>query len=166
MNQISKNYARALYELGISKESVEAAKLICREEALMEALKSPVVSKKEKHKVIEKVFPKEMHNFMKLNSDYSSVKLLDEIFLAYDAIILNENSKLKAELICVEPPAKEQEEKMKQFICKESNVENVEFEIKIDKEIIGGFILITYDKEYDYSIKGRIDKLATHLKNI
>lgn len=166
MNQISKNYAIALYELGISRESVEEAKLICREKALMEALKSPVVSKKEKHAVIEKVFPKEMHNFMKLNSDYSSVTLLEEIFTAYDEILLKEQSKMMVEIICVEPPAKEQEDRLKQFISREYDVENVEFEIKTDKELIGGFILRTYDKEYDYSIKGKIDKLAAHLKNI
>lgn len=166
MNQISKNYAKALYELGVSKEAVEQTRLLIREEALMKALKNPVISKKDKHKVIERIFPKEMHNFLKLNNDYNSVQLLDEIFEAYDMLTYEMNSKMKAELICVEAPDKEQEEKMKEFIIKEYGVKDVILEIKYDKTLIAGFILKTQDKEYDYSVKGRMNRLTAHLKNI
>lgn len=166
MTQLSKNYARALYELGISGEAIDTARKLCQVKELTDALSSPIVAKKAKHNIVDRVFPKEMHNFMKLLSDYGSTKYINEIFMAYDEYVNEQNDCMEAQLICVEAPNKEQKIKIEQFLMGEYGKSKIKLNISIDEKLIGGFVLKAYDREYDWSMKGRISRLAGHLKNI
>lgn len=166
MTLISKNYARVLYELGISTEAVDEVRELIKTDELVSALKSPVVSKKAKHNIVEKIFPKEMWNFMKVLCDYDSVRYVEEILKAYDAYVNEKGNCIEAELICVEAPSSEQKQKIEQFLMSEYEKEKVKLIITIDDSLLGGFILKAYDMEYDWSFKGRISRLAGHLKNI
>lgn len=166
MTQISKNYARVLYELGISKEVIEEVKELCKVDELVSSLNSPIVSKKAKHNIVDKVFPKEMHNFMKLLCDYDSVSYIGEIMEAYAAYVNEQENCVEARLICVEAPSEEQKQKIEQFLMSEYGKAKVKLIITIDESLLGGFILKAYDMEYDWSMKGRISQLAGHLKNI
>lgn len=164
MTRISKNYARVLYELGISKETIEEVKELSRVDELVSSLASPIVSKKAKHNIVDRVFPKGMHNFMKLLCDYGSVGYIGEIMKAYDAYVNEREGRIEARLICVEAPSDEQKHRIEQFLMKEYGKEKVRLIINIDESLIGGFILKAYDKEYDWSIKGRISQLAGQLQ--
>lgn len=166
MTQLSKNYGRVLYELGISKEAIEESRTLAGSRELMEALGSPVVSKKAKHNIVDRIFPKEMHNFVKLLSDYGSVSYIEEIFDAYDAYVNERNGIITASLVCVTPPSQEQKERIEQFLMGEYGKSKVKLDISTDESLIGGFILKTEDNEYDWSLKGRISQLTGHLKNI
>ena len=67
MTQAANNYGQVLYELKVPKEMVEEAEVLFREvPQLKEALVSPVVKKSEKNRVIDRVFPAELRNFLKL----------------------------------------------------------------------------------------------------
>ncbi len=166
MTQLSKNYARVLYELGISKEAIEEARELSECKELIDALNSPVVSKQEKRNVADKVFPKEIRSFIKQLCDYGSVSYIKEIFEAYDEYVDEVNDVVAASLICVVPPTEEQKEKIEQFLMEEYGKTKVRLEISIDRRLIGGFMLKVKDREYDWSMKGRILQLAGHLKNI
>ncbi|MFQ9933342.1 MAG: ATP synthase F1 subunit delta [Lachnospiraceae bacterium] len=166
MTQLSKNYGRVLYELGISPEAVKEAMELIHCEELMEALKNPTVSKKAKHNIVDRVFPEEMHNFMKLLCDYGSVSYIEEILDAYDAYVNEQKGIITASLICVTPPEKEQKEKIESFLMSEYGKSGVRLNIVTDESLIGGFVLRVNDIEYDWSLKGRISQLTGHLKNI
>ena len=49
-------------------------------------MKSPVVSKQDKHKLIDRIFPESMKNFLKVVCDYGEADLLEEIFATYDVV--------------------------------------------------------------------------------
>lgn len=166
MTQVSKNYARVLYELGISMEAIETAKELSDIEELITVLGSPVVAKKSKHNIVTKVFPEEMHNFMKLLCDYGSAGYLGEIIEAYEKYKLDMEDCVVAELICVEAPNDEQKEKIEQFLMGEYGKSKVRLNISKDDTLIAGFVLKAYDREYDWSLKGRISQLTDYLKNM
>ena len=70
MAQIAEQYGKVLYELRISHEDVESVrKTLETVPELIKILDNPVLSKKQKHTVVEKVFPKSVHNFLKTVSD-------------------------------------------------------------------------------------------------
>lgn len=166
MTQISKNYARVLYELGISKEAIEQTAQLVKVKELVAALGSPVVAKKAKHNIVDKVFPEEMHNFMKLLSDYGSIGYIEEILNAYEEYADGQDDCLRARLVCVTAPTAEQKLKIEQFLMGEYGKSKVKLDTELDDSLIGGFVLKAEDKEYDWSLKGRISQLTGHLKNI
>mgnify|MGYP000193522396 CR=1 FL=1 len=71
MTETSINYAKALYELSVPEEAVlETEKIFRSTPQLKGALENPLVSLKEKEHVIDRVFPQEMKNFLKVTCKY------------------------------------------------------------------------------------------------
>ena len=81
----AKQYARVLYELGISKEAVgETEKLFEEVPVLEETFASPVVPMREKLSSIDKIFPEEIKNFLKVVCRNQRMSEISQILFAYD----------------------------------------------------------------------------------
>ena len=73
MSQISRNYARALYELHISPEALSRAEEITTQvPVLLDILKDPACALVQKYRAIERIFPEETQNFLKVLCFYQS----------------------------------------------------------------------------------------------
>ena len=135
-------YAHVLSELGISGAAVEETEEILEQtKELKEILEHPVITKENKHDIIDRIFPEEMKNFPKVVVDNGKVDIVMEIFGA----------------------SEEQKKKMETFICKTFAADGVSWEMKEDPELLGGFILLVDGKEYDYSMAGRLNRLEQTL---
>lgn len=67
MTQKAINYAEVLYQLKTDADELHEAETIVRQNpALQEALTCPVVSKKKKTEIIDKIFQKEIASFLKV----------------------------------------------------------------------------------------------------
>jgi len=164
MTQIAINYAKVLYELGISKKVIYDVKdILSSTPELKDALASPIVSKQEKHNIIEKVFPKEMHNFFMVLCDYQSMEVIDQIFVAYKNYYNEQNSILEAKLIYVTVPNEEQLNNIKEILMSKHHKNQVELSLVEDPSIIGGFIIEAENYETDWSIRGRLNQLQQRL---
>lgn len=164
MTQIVINYARVLYELKISKKVInESQEILSCEPKLKDTLISPVVSNQKKHNIIEKVFPKEMHNFFKVLCDYQSMEVIDEIFVAYKDYYNEQNSILEAKLTYVTAPDQEQLDGIKTYLMDKHHKKQVELSLVEDPSIIGGFVIQAQNYETDRSIKGRLDQMQQRL---
>ncbi|MBE5962967.1 MAG: ATP synthase F1 subunit delta [Lachnospiraceae bacterium] len=164
MTQTAINYAIVLFELKIpKKEIVKAQKIYAGSEPLRKALTNPVISRREKHRVIERIFPECLHSFFKVLSDYNSVGLVDEIFLAFEDVTRKAEGIGLTTLYCVTEPDQKQEKKIREFL--EWRYQEKEMEIRIVKkqELIGGFVIRYQDYEIDWSLKGRRDQLKERL---
>ncbi len=161
MTQEALNYASDLRKTDIPKEMLTQVKEIL--EAVPQVrvdFENPAVAVEKKHLVIERVFPKEIRNFMKILCDNNDFALFDEIVAAYDDLDKEpENGEKKAELIYVTAPNEEQLAGIRKFLNKEFGSEDMELEMKEDKSLKSGFILRVGTKEYDWSEQGRIDQL-------
>ena len=165
MTQEALNYASDLRKTDIPKEMLTQVKEIL--EAVPQVrvdFENPAVAVEKKHLVIERVFPKEIRNFMKILCDNNDFALFDEIVAAYDNLEKEpENGEKKAELIYVTAPDEEQLAGIRKFLNKEFGSEDMELEMREDKSLKSGFILRVGTKEYDWSEQGRIDQLKNKM---
>ena len=102
MTQTSINYGIVLYELSVPQEAAETSRRILEEvKELSKVLESPVVPFDEKEKVIGRIFPEEMKNFLCVVCKYAHAALLPEIFRAYQDYYNEQHKILTADLHCV-----------------------------------------------------------------
>ncbi len=84
MTETSINYAKALYGLSVPGEAVlETGRIFKNTPQIGKMLENPLVSLKEKEHVIERVFPQEMKNFLKVTCKYQKIDRICEILEAY-----------------------------------------------------------------------------------
>lgn len=164
MTETTNNYARVLYELSVRQESVNETRQIFLEVPQVAcALQSPVVPFSEKERVIDRIFPDELRNFLKVVCKHQKMDSMKEILDAYDAYCIRQKGALKAVLKYVTPPMEEQQEKVKDFLKNRFHVSEIELELVEDKSLIGGFVLWAEGHEYDWSLQGRYKKLRQKL---
>ena len=84
MTQAAMNYAQDLRNTEISKELLQQVKGIL--EAVPQVrvdFEDPAVEVSKKHLVIERIFPKEIRNFLKILCDNNDFSLFDEVCVAW-----------------------------------------------------------------------------------
>lgn len=160
MMQAAINYGRVLFELSISQTAIEETALALKTvPELKRALSSPVIPKGCKHKVIERVFPKEMITFLKVIVDRRDMDLADDIFEAYRTRVAEEEGVLEASLYYVTEPEEAQLQEIKAMLCKKYEKKDIRLRLIEDPGLIGGFIIRVGDVETDWSLKGRLRQL-------
>lgn len=160
MTQAAGNYGQVLYELHVPKEMVADAEAVFRRTPqLKEALVSPVVKKNEKNRVIDRVFPAELRNFLKVLCGHQDMDIIEEVFEAYHAYACEQEGILQATLYYVTEPDAEQLKKIKQMLMEKHQKQAVELCLVQDLSLGGGFVIRTGDLETDWSIKGRMKQL-------
>lgn len=164
MTQTADNYGRVLYRMGISKEVAEETKrLFFLTGALQKMLENPLVSLKEKHRLIERIFPKEVQNFLKVLCKHKHLNLLKDIFQAYEMEYEKEYHILHVYLFYVTPLTEEQRAGMEEYLKKKYEAEEIVFEERQQADLLGGFVLRIGDIEEDWSMKGRLNRLEQRL---
>lgn len=119
MKQTAINYGKVLFELGISEDAVETAKqLYLQSEELRKVLNSPIVTRAQKHRIIDKLFPQEMHSFLKKVCDYNEAEILPDIFSAYEIWRRESQGILVGTLYYMTEPTKAQLRNIEQGLCK------------------------------------------------
>ena len=157
-------YAEVLFELALPKETMEKTREIFSEvPQITEILENPTIRQDKKEQVIDKVFPQEIRNFLKVVCRYQKIDLIEEIFDAYDLRTDEEEKIVRAVLFCTVFPNEEQKRGMESFLCRKYHAKKAYIEIQKDDSLIGGFVLRVGSDEYDRSVKGRLDRLEQRL---
>ena len=145
MTVTAQNYALVLGELNLDEQQIKAAETLLRENPLLtQVLSDPRVRFAEKEKCLDRIFTPPVSSFMKV-------------------LCRQKAGTVQAQLLCVEPPSAEQTEKMRAFVKQKFGAANVELDIAVQPDLLGGFILRCGDCEYDRSVKGKLDKLQQKL---
>lgn len=164
ITQRAANYGTVLYSLQIAETIVKQSQEILQENSqLVEALDNPTVKKGEKDAVIDAVFPKEIRNFLKVLCRNNHIEINQQIFEAYEDIVLKNENRMKAELSYVIELEEEEINQIKEMIGTKYNKTGVDLELKEDSSLIAGFVLTVGDTEYDKSIKGTLEELQKAL---
>lgn len=164
MTQTSVNYSRVLADLSVPVNDLRrAVELMRGTPELTQALKSPLISRAKKEKIIDRVFPESVRNFLKVACLHERTGQIEEIFECYEEYLRRNEGILRAGLICVTPPTEAQLQGMREFLCRSFHKSDVTFDIRRDPALLGGFILKAGDIEYDYSLDGRMKRLRRQL---
>ena len=165
MTEKARTYAIVLYELGIPGQMVEGAVSIFKESPqLVRTLKSPVVPVKNKHAILGKIFREPgfsglMVNFLKKACDAGGIGQMEDMIKVWEKCLLDGAGILSASLFYVTRPDEEQLAGILEFLCREYKKKDVQLEMAAAPELMGGFVLKTGDVEYDYSLKGQLERL-------
>lgn len=77
-----------------------------------------------------------------------------------------EQEVLRVEIQCVTPPSEQQLQKMREFFLAEYEADDIDFVIKNDPSVVGGFRIFVGDENYDWSTLGRIRQLRKSIQSL
>ena len=165
MTQAAIDYATSLRKTETPKELLQQVKDVLEAVPQVRSeFENPTVSIEKKHLIIDRIFPKEIRDFLKILCDNMDFGLFDEICTAYDELGRKPEAKEnQAQLIYVTAPTDEQLEGIKAFLAKEFHNPDMEITLKEDKSIKSGFVLRVGTREFDWSEKGRIEQLENRI---
>ena len=164
MKTISMTYGQVLFDLHMKEESIQNAESLMAGNPEVEmVLTSPVITKAEKAAVIDRLFDPELKNFLKIACENGDENCLPEAFEFYRQLKRQSSQTLKAEFFYVTEPKKEQLHRIKQYLIKKYQAEQVELKMTRDSSLVGGFVLKVGDYVFDNSLKGKMTKLQQSL---
>lgn len=160
------DYINVLRSSQISASSLEKAQeIVAASDELVKILNSPSVSAEEKKKVVDELFPAELKSFITTVSEDCNIDVLDEIVDEYIAMLDKANNIAHATIYCVTEPNEKQLKGIEEFVIKEENADSVKLKIVKDESLIGGFIIRIGNKEFDRSIRNKLNSIKEQMTN-
>ncbi|NCB91761.1 MAG: ATP synthase F1 subunit delta [Clostridia bacterium] len=164
MTQTAEQYGRVLYEMHVSTVDVKSLEeTFLKAPELVKVLDNPVLAKSKKHTIIEKIFPISLHNFMKTVSDNRRTAMIYDIVESWKNSMRRAAGIISATLYCVHEPDETQKGQIEKFVRDTYGAKGVEMTVEHRPDLIGGFVLRIGDREYDWSLKGRLQQLQQRL---
>ena len=168
--RIASRYAKSLLDLAIEKGVLEEvnndmqlfAETLESSRELSLLLKNPIVTNDKKRSILTKIFGGKFHSMTKTFFDIVSRKnreaslpaVAEEFHRQYNAY----KGVVAAEVVTTFPLTDDLRRQFKAMVVKISGKE-VELSERIDKSLIGGYILKVGDKQIDESISSRLTEL-------
>lgn len=160
-------YAKRLRELNIPGDIVGQTGDIFKAVPQVKLdFESPAVALSAKHNVIEKVFPLQIRDFLKVLCDNGDIYLWDDICTAYRELSPEKKGEFVVTLSYVTEPTKEQLQNIRDFVQKKYQRDDMVFETKEDPALGGGFIIRAGNEVYDWSTNGRMKQFADKLSQV
>ena len=164
MIQNIENYLDSLFSANIGVSGLEdALKLIKASSELRTVLDDPNVPAEDKAKVAEDLFVPSVKDFILQLAKQGKIDDLEEIIERYVSEINKKNNVASAKVFCVNAPDDKQLAGIKKFVCKETGAEKANVEIIKDEKLIGGFVIDIGDKEYDFSVKHKLEAIKAQV---
>lgn len=165
MTETAINYGIVLYELEIDEKAINHTAKIWEEiPEVAEILTNPTISMDVRHSIISKIFPEEIVNFLKKMCDNHKISMLKDVLEAYHDYRNKKRNILSASLYYVTEPKEEQRERIEKFLCRKYGAGEVELTMVHAPELLSGFIIRTGSREFDWSVRGRMQQLASNMK--
>ncbi len=164
MNQLTGTYGQALFEIGVPVIDVDkAAEIFESCPQLMDVLSNPVISQDEKDRVIDRLMPESMRQFIKVV--YRNGRIMDimEIIRSYRSLNRKIVHCIKATVEYVTPLTEEQKERLIRLVQSKTGYEKVELSPVYKPELLGGFVLRAGDFRYDRSTRKMMNELKQKL---
>lgn len=174
---VAKTYSQALFEVGLESSSLDlyleelkAVDSLMKEYPdFYEILKSPKINTDEKKKVVDEVFKgkacTEISNFMKILLDKRRIKDLFSIVREFENLIYDHKGIVKATAITTTELGDKEKaaliDKLKAMTGKEIDLVN-----EVDGSVLGGVMIKLGDKVIDGTLRGKLNKIQTSLKEI
>ncbi len=171
MKELARRYAEALYEIFPEEEKLARAAASLRDcPELWEALISPVVRSAEKEAVLSRLplpaLAGEPHllRFLQVLAWRGRMALLPEIVDQFHGLSLKGQNAAAATLTWARQPEAGELEKLQDWLCQKFQKSRIDFNLRLDPALLGGFTLEIEGVTYDQSIRGRLARLARHLE--
>ncbi|MBR5635362.1 MAG: F0F1 ATP synthase subunit alpha [Pseudobutyrivibrio sp.] len=159
------NYISDLHSIKNAQAHLQnAASIIDVVPAIGEELADPTVPDSKKYMVIDKIFPRDIRDFIKSLCDNGDFDLFGEIVADYKTFLENQGENIEyATLKYVTEPTEQQLSGIRKFLAKEYGNEDILIKKEQDVSLKSGFVLTVGSREYDWSEQSRIEQLSQRI---
>jgi F-type H+-transporting ATPase subunit delta len=169
--RVASRYVKSLLGLAVEQGVLEEVHndmlsfaVICKENrAFAMMLKSPVIRHEKKRDILEKIFTGKVNQLTLAIMDILTRKNREPLLLPIAKEFHNAYNEYKgistAFITTTIPMDKELRTEIEKIVKKLSDKKLVEIDERVDKTLIGGFILNVGDRQIDASIKSKLEKL-------
>ncbi len=178
LNTITTPYAEAFLQVASSRKEVdkvvEQAKEIlllwndCPE--LSEAMSSPVLEVDAKKAALQKLFGDKVSpsflNLLKLLADRQRIGLLDAVLERLLELYREQRNIALATVTSATPLNKDQQADLLKKIQTVAGTDKLEINLKVDPDLIGGFVVSVGSKVIDASLAGQVRRLGLSLAKV
>lgn len=174
---IANRYAEALFQLSedenitkeIYNELHNVVETVKNNKDLDNVLKSPLVAKIEKVKLIESLFNNKINNnlknFLKILVEKGRISSLKSIELTFKQLLNDKNNIIEGTAISAIPLTDKKVKELEEKLSKKYN-KNVTLENKVDQSILGGVLVRLGNTQIDGSVKTRLDNIKDQLSQV
>lgn len=169
MSELSRRYAEALYSLAPDEASLRStAGAMMSDAPLWESLRSPAVQAWEKERILSRLpeleGKEQLLHFYQLLAEKGRMALLPDILEAFHDLALKSAGAARCRLTCVRVPGDAELQKLRKALCRLHNKRDIEFDVRTDPSLLGGFTLEIEGVTYDKSVRGALAGLARQLE--
>lgn len=169
MNELARRYAEALYQISPNEDALDSTAQVLMEDApLWESLHSPAIQAWEKERVLARLPQLDGHGlllrFYCLLAQKGRMALLPDILDAFHDKALAQRGAVRCRMTCVRAPGQAELEKLKKALCRLHHKQDMEFDVRIDPSLLGGFTLEIEGVTYDKSVRGALVGLTRQLE--
>ena len=170
MTELIQRYAAALYDLAQTDNMglTGAAQELLEQEQLWKVLTSSAVQVEEKKELIRSAAPlaglEPLQAFLCLLVEEGHLDLFPDIVEEVHQLELAADGGAVCVMTCAHKPDQAALDDVRRAVCRLRNLDRVVLQVKIDPELLGGFVLEVQGVTYDRSVKGRLERLAKGLE--
>ncbi|MBH76592.1 MAG: ATP synthase F1 subunit delta [Flavobacteriales bacterium] len=170
---VAKRYAKSFFDLAKEKNNLETTykevnsflEIFKKEKSVLNFLNNPVLSNNKKRDVFEKMFGSNCTNFIKSIMFFviknKRTNILIQIFEEFNSLFHVEKNIIKVELTTASNISDELRDAI---ISKVGNEKKILLDEKVNKSLMGGVLLQIEDKQYDSTVRNRINKIKSSFK--
>lgn len=173
-SQVANRYAQALFDLAVESDVADTmysqiedlSNVIYQNKELYSVLRSPLITKDDKKKVIDSIFEEKLDrytlNFIKVLVDNDRTTEIKNVVEEYKKLLNERNNILEGVAITAIEMDKENLRALEEKLSSKYN-KKVILENKIDESIIGGVVVKIGNEEIDSSVRNRLNTLRESL---
>jgi F-type H+-transporting ATPase subunit delta len=148
-------------------EITELLRILEESPDLRQFLASPVYPAEQKREVVRRAFDREVHpylfNFLMLLVDRQRILFLQEIGEAYQALLRELKQIVLADVTAAIELTPEQQQMVIDRVKAMTNARDVELQVRIDPDIVGGVIIKVGSQVLDASLRGQLRRIGIAL---
>ncbi|PZV17879.1 MAG: F0F1 ATP synthase subunit delta [Leptolyngbya sp.] len=176
--EILERYAQALMSLAQQSNIVDQvgndistiAETLKNSEELKEFFANPLYKSEQKKAVLSQVFGDGLHsytqNFLMLLVDRRRIMFLAGICSEFQALLRKLNQVVLAEVTTVRELTDDQIQALKDKVIALTGAHQVDLDIKLDPELIGGVVIKIGSQVIDASIRGQLRRISLRLGGV
>ncbi len=178
LNTITTPYAEAFLQVAESRKEVD--EVVTQAKSILElwntcpefsdAMSSPVLEVNQKKAALEKLFSSQVTpsflNLLKLLADRQRIGLLNSVLERLLEIYREQRNIALATITSASALNEDQQSELLKKVQSIAGTNNLEIDLKVDSELIGGFVVNVGSKVIDASIAGQVRRLGLALAKV
>lgn len=174
---IANRYADALFQISEDENIITdmynelhtVVEIVKSNEELDNVLKSPLVAKTEKIKLIEVLFNNKINNdlknFLKILVEKGRISSLKAIELTFKQLLNDKSNIVEGTVMSAIPLTNEKVKELEEKLSKKYN-KNITLENRVDSSILGGVLVRLGNTQIDGSVKTRLNNIKDQLSRV